>query len=108
MKQMSATQLDEFLQQNRQEAVLIDVREAHELANGMLEKTKHMPMNSIPEHVEELESVKNSPIVLICRSGQRSAQVGQYLEQLGFTDVINLEGGMNAWATQIDTSMRVY
>ncbi|MBL1457387.1 MAG: rhodanese-like domain-containing protein [Methylophaga sp.] len=108
MKQMSATQLDEFLQENTQEAILIDVREAHELANGMLENAKHMPMNSIPVHVEELESVKESPIVLICRSGQRSAQVGQYLEQLGFTDVINLEGGMNAWAAQIDTNMRVY
>lgn len=108
MKQMSATQLDEFLQENAQEAILIDVREAHELANGMLEHAQHMPMNSIPAHVEELETVKDSPIVLICRSGQRSAQVGQYLEQLGFTDVINLEGGMNAWAAQIDTNMRVY
>ena len=78
MKQMSATQLDEFLQENAQEAILIDVREAHELANGMLENAQHMPMNSIPAHVDELEPVKDSPIVLICRSGQRSAQVGQY------------------------------
>lgn len=108
MKQISATQLNAFLQEQPQQALLIDVREAHELANGMLENAKHMPMNSIPAHVDELESAKDSPIVLICRSGQRSAQVGQYLEQLGFTDVINLEGGMNSWAAQIDTSMRVY
>lgn len=108
MKQMSATQLDGFLQENGQEAILIDVREAHELANGMLKNAQHMPMNSIPAHIDELETVKDSPIVLICRSGQRSAQVGQYLEQLGFSDVINLEGGMNAWAAQIDTSMKVY
>ena len=40
MKQMSATQLNEFLQENAQEAILIDVREAHELANGMLENAK--------------------------------------------------------------------
>lgn len=108
MKQMSAIQLEEFLQGNAEQAILIDVREAHELANGMLENAQHMPMNSIPAHVGELETMKDSPIVLICRSGQRSAQVGQYLEQLGFTDVINLEGGMNAWAAQIDTSMKVY
>ncbi|HAO25685.1 MULTISPECIES: rhodanese-like domain-containing protein [unclassified Methylophaga] len=108
MKQMSATQLDEFLQKNAQEAILIDVREAHELANGMLENAQHMPMNSIPAHVGELEMAKESPIVLICRSGQRSAQVGQYLEQLGFSDVINLDGGMNAWAAEIDSSMKVY
>ena len=74
----------------------------------MLENAQHLPMNSIPAHVDELESIKESPIVLICRSGQRSAQVGHYLEQLGFSDVINLEGGMNAWATQIDTNMKVY
>lgn len=108
MKQMSAIQLDEFLQDHGQEAILIDVREAHELANGMLKNAQHMPMNSIPAQVGELETMKDSPIVLICRSGQRSAQVGQYLEQLGFSDVINLDGGMNAWAAQIDTSMKVY
>jgi len=108
MKQMSATQLDEFLQEGASAAVLIDVRETHELANGMLKNAIHIPMNSIPGQVDELESNKNSPIVLICRSGQRSAQVGQYLEQLGFTDVINLEGGMNSWAAQIDTTMKVY
>ena len=65
MKQMSATQLDEFLQENTQEAILIDVREAHELANGMLENAKHMPMNSIPVHVEELESVKELSLIHI-------------------------------------------
>lgn len=108
MKQMSATQLDEFLQDHGQQAMLIDVREAHELANGMLENAQHIPMNDIPAQVSELETLKDSPIVLICRSGQRSAQVGQYLEKLGFSDVINLEGGMNAWAAQIDTSMNVY
>ena len=100
MKQLSATQLNEFLQQGASTAVLIDVREAHELANGMLKNAIHIPMND--------ESNKNSPIVLICRSGQRSAHVGQYLEQLGFTDVINLEGGMNGWAAQIDSTIRVY
>lgn len=108
MKQMSAIQLDEFLQENTQDTVLIDVRETHELANGMLENAQHIPMNSFPAQIGELESVKDRSIVLICRSGQRSAQVGQYLEQLGFSDVINLQDGMNAWAAQIDTSMKVY
>lgn len=108
MKQLSATQLNEFLQQGASTAVLIDVREAHELANGMLKNAIHIPMNDIPQQLHELESNKNSPIVLICRSGQRSAHVGQYLEQLGFTDVINLEGGMNGWAAQIDSTIRVY
>lgn len=106
MKQMNANELATWLPENN--ALLLDVREAHELANGMLETAKHIPMNHIPARISELESAKNSPIVLICRSGQRSMQVGQYLEQAGFTDVINLQGGMNSWATDVDPSMRVY
>ncbi len=106
MKQMNATELAAWLPENN--AMLVDVREAHELPNGMLEDAKHIPMNHIPARIDELESAKNSPIVLICRSGQRSMQVGQYLEQAGFTDVINLQGGMNSWATDVDPSMRVY
>lgn len=106
MKQMNATELAAWLPDHQ--AVLIDVREAHELANGALKDIKHIPMNHIPARIGELESVKDSPIVLICRSGQRSMQVGQYLEQSGFTDVINLQGGMNGWATDVDPSMRVY
>lgn len=106
MKQMNATELAAWLPDNA--ALLIDVREAHELANGMLKDAKHIPMNHIPARINELEAAKNSPIVLICRSGQRSMQVGQYLEQSGFTDVINLQNGMNGWASDVDPSMRVY
>ena len=106
MKQMNATELAAWLPDHQ--AVLMDVREAHELANGMLKDARHIPMNHIPARIGELESAKDSPIVLICRSGQRSMQVGQYLEQSGFTDVINLQGGMNGWATDVDPSMRVY
>lgn len=106
MKQMNATELAAWLLEN--DAMLLDVREAHELANGMIKNAKHIPMNHVPARIGELESAKNSPIVLICRSGQRSMQVGQYLEQSGFTDVINLQGGMNSWATDVDPSMRVY
>lgn len=106
MKQMNATELAAWLPVNN--ALLIDVREAHELTNGMIKEAKHIPMNHIPARLGELESAKHSPIVLICRSGQRSMQVGQYLEQAGFDDVINLQGGMNSWATDIDPSMNVY
>lgn len=106
MKQMNATELAAWLPDHN--AMLVDVREAHELANGMLEDAKHIPMNHIPARISELEPAKNSQLVLICRSGQRSMQVGQYLEQAGFTDVINLQGGMNSWATDVDPSMRVY
>jgi rhodanese-related sulfurtransferase len=107
MKQMTPIQLQTYLLSGTQ-ATLVDIREQHELQHGMLQDAIHIPMQSIPEKIAELGENKNKAIVLICRSGKRSDQVGQYLEQLGFGDVINLVGGMNAWAADIDSSMHVY
>jgi len=79
-----------------------------ELEFGVIDEAIHIPMQSVPGQLNELEKHKNETVVLICRSGRRSEQIGQFLEQMGFTDVINLAGGMNAWATDVDTSMSVY
>jgi rhodanese-related sulfurtransferase len=107
MKQMNAIEVRDFLAANPQ-AVKVDVREAHELANGLLEDAIHIPLQTIPGQLPMLEQYKATPIVLLCRSGMRSDQAGQFLEQNGFTDVINLVGGMNGWAEQVDPSMNVY
>lgn len=87
---------------------LIDVREQHELSHGMIEDAIHIPMQEIPNKLSDLEQEKVNKVVLICRSGNRSNQVGQFMEQNGFSDVINLVGGMNAWASKIDPTMTVY
>lgn len=63
-------------------------------------------MQSIPNRLDELP--KDSPIITICHHGMRSQQVAQFLLQNGFTDVINLTGGVNAWAAQVDNSMPTY
>ncbi len=107
MKQMTSTELQAMLTSGVK-PVLIDVREGHELANGTIEDAIHIPMNEVPARLEEFAPYKDKTVVLICRSGKRSAQVGQFMEHAGFTDVINLEDGMNGWATDVDTSMTVY
>ncbi|OUR64791.1 sulfurtransferase [Methylophaga sp. 42_25_T18] len=107
MKQMTVTELRDYLATGVA-PILIDVRETHELQHGMLEGAIHIPMQTVPAKMDEFDQDKTKPVVLICRSGKRSDQVGQYLEQNGFSDVINLVGGMNAWAAEIDTSMSVY
>jgi rhodanese-related sulfurtransferase len=107
MKQMNAIEVRDFLAKNKN-AVKIDVRETVELQNGMLEDAIHIPVQTIPGQLDMLDKHKNDPIVLICRSGMRSDQAGNYLEQNGFINVINLVGGMNAWAKNIDTSMNIY
>lgn len=107
MKQMSAIDLEEFLATNKK-PILLDVREQHELANGVLDGSVHIPMQQIPEKIAEVATNKDETIVVICRTGNRSDNVGQFLEQNGFTDVINLAGGMNAWAIDIDDTVTTY
>ena len=85
---------------------LLDVREAEELENGVIDGAIHIPMGSIPERMRELD-VK-SRFVVICRTGNRSRKVAQYLTSNGFEDVLNLSEGMNGWAKEIDTKMSVY
>ncbi|WP_298300425.1 rhodanese-like domain-containing protein [Hydrotalea sp.] len=76
---------------------LIDVREPHENADfnigGLL-----LPLGKVQTmQIEAIEDLKEEPIIVYCRSGNRSMQAAMILEQLGFTDVTNLSGGMLAW-----------
>ena len=107
MRQMTAIELNDFLQ-TASAPVMIDVRETEELEFGVLDGASHIPMQQVPSKLNDLEKNKKDTIVLICRSGRRSDQVGQFLEQMGFTDIINLSDGMNGWASNVDTSMTVY
>lgn len=104
---MTAVEVQKLLQANV-DTVKIDVREDIELTHGVIEGAIHIPMQQIPEKITELEQYKSSTIVIICRSGMRSHQVGSFLEQEGFSDIINLEGGMNSWAADVDANMSVY
>ena len=71
---------------------LVDVREPAEVAAGMLPDAVNIPMSKFVERVNELDPER--PVVLVCRSGNRSGQVAEYLVGHGFTKVVNLTGGM--------------
>lgn len=85
---------------------LLDVREEWEFSICQIEGSRNVPMAQIPAAVQELDP--GSPTVVICHHGTRSAQVADYLERCGFDKVINLEGGIDAWAREIDPSMPTY
>lgn len=78
-------------------ALLIDVREADEYAEGHAPGSTLIPLGQLQQRLPEISGYKNQPVVLICRSGRRSAQALKLLEQAGFSAAVNLEGGMNAW-----------
>lgn len=107
MNQLSARELADWLASPERVApALLDVREAWETDICRLETAKLVPMRSIPDRAQELDAAK--PIVVICHHGVRSLQVAHYLSRLGFEQVFNLQGGMAAWADQVDPAMPRY
>ncbi len=72
----------------------VDVREPNEVAAGTLPGAISIPLGQLPGRLAELD--KNRRVVLLCRSGGRSTTAAQYLTANGFTDVVNLAGGMLA------------
>jgi rhodanese-related sulfurtransferase len=76
---------------------VIDVREPHEYAEFNI-GAQLIPLGKIQSmQIEELEDLREEPIILHCRSGVRSVTAGLVLEQMGFTNVTNVTGGVLAW-----------
>jgi len=86
--------------------LLLDVREAWEFGICRLDKARLIPMHQLPARLPELDPQRET--VVICHHGIRSDQVARYLEHLGFTRVINLQGGMAAWGRDVDPAMPSY
>ena len=74
---------------------LLDVREDDEWAAGHAPGAVHVPMMEIPARSDEVPDDRD--VVVVCRVGQRSAQVVAYLRQQGWDRVVNLDGGMAGW-----------
>lgn len=89
---MEATQLI-----NHHDAVVLDVREDQEVAEGRIPQAKHIPLRQLVTRMTELEKFKGRPVVVNCRSGQRSASACRVLKKQGFEQVYNLAGGIIAW-----------
>lgn len=85
---------------------LLDVRQDWETKLCRLANAMHIPIEEIEFRTEELDPANE--IVVYCHQGVRSAAVAEYLRQLGFRDVKNLAGGLDAWARTVDLSMRRY
>ena len=107
MRQLSASQLKDWLADpQRSNPVLLDVREPWEFQTCRIAGSISMPMRAIPARYQELE--RDADIVMVCHHGARSFQAGMYLEQVGFGNIINLHGGVAAWARDVDPAMPTY
>lgn len=82
---------------NHKEALVLDVREPDEYKNGHLLNAKHIPLGKLRDRLGELERYRDKPIVVVCRSGSRSAMACTILGKGGFAQSFNLAGGVTAW-----------
>jgi len=94
IKEIEANELADRMEDNKPR--IIDVREIREISAGTVPGAEAMPMASVPARMNEL--TREEELVVICRSGARSAQVCMFLQQQGYDNVYNLRGGMIAWA----------
>jgi rhodanese-related sulfurtransferase len=82
---------------NRQDAVILDVREPAEFKSGHIPNARNIPAEQVANRLKELEKFKARPILLACASGSRSGIAGTALQKAGFAQVCSLAGGMGAW-----------
>lgn len=111
MREYSAQELKAYLESRTQEPdepqpLLLDVRQPWEYEVCKIPDSVLIPMSQIPAALETLDL--NRETVVICHHGIRSRSVGRYLEQAGFSNIINLSGGVAQWAKTVDTAMPTY
>ena len=90
--------------------VVLDVREPWELQTSSVKPDGFeliaMPVRSVPARYLELD--RDRPVACMCHHGARSAQVVHFLMQQGFTQTVNIHGGINAWSRERDPAVPVY
>jgi rhodanese-related sulfurtransferase len=107
MEQMTPEALAEWLQEGAEDApLLLDVREPWEFAICRIEGSQLLPMGQIVASLGRLDPRRET--VVICHHGIRSQQVARYLEHQGFQHIVNLSGGVDAWARRVDPTMPTY
>lgn len=97
MKEITSKEVKERLEKG-EKLHLIDVREVDEIQAGHIEGVTHIPVGSVESRINELS--KDTPYIIVCRSGARSGRATEYLESQGF-DVTNMAGGMLSWEGKV-------
>jgi len=82
---------------NQKDAVVIDVRAPGEYAQGHILNARNIPLGELDARLKEIERYKEKPLILSCGRGDQSASAASALRKHGFTQVVNLSGGIAAW-----------
>lgn len=103
MKSITVLELEKWKEEGK-DFQLIDVRENEEYAQANIDG-EHIVLGTIPQNLDKIEKEKD--VVVMCRSGKRSANAIMFLEQNGFDNLYNLDGGILAYKAEIDETLDV-
>lgn len=95
VKHLSPGQVVQLM--NNDDAIVLDVRDDAEIREGIIGKSKHIPVSMLAKRLAELDKHRDKTVIAYCRSGNRSSQACRILRKAGFGKVVNLRGGMLAW-----------
>jgi len=84
---------------NDDKTIVVDIRDDSEVEDGVIQGAKHIPLANLETRIGELDKFKSAPIVVYCKTGNRSGGACKTLTNAGFENVNNLEGGIMAWET---------
>lgn len=114
MRAITPAQMDDWLRAETGAGgpgpLVLDVREPWELQTASVRadgfELMHMPMRTLPARLGELDPER--PTACLCHHGVRSAQVAHFLAQHGFSRVVNIHGGIDAWSRERDPGVPLY
>jgi len=82
---------------NREEGLVLDVRDKNEFKNGHIASALNIPFSALDSRMKELDDHKSKPVIVVCKIGQHARSAGKKLKDAGFEDVRRLGGGMAEW-----------
>lgn len=91
------TPAEATLMMNREDALVLDVRETGEWGSGHIHGARHITLGQLEKRLSELDKFKEKPIIVVCATGNRSSSACGQLKKHGFDKVYSLGGGVSSW-----------
>ena len=85
---------------NRENAVVVDVRERKEFESGHIVDSLNIPLNKLKQRLTELKNHEQKPLIVVCKLGQHSGEAAKLLQEAGHINVVRLTGGLSEWKAQ--------
>lgn len=82
---------------NKEDALVLDIRESNELGQGSIRGARHLALSVLKQRLEELHEYIEKPVIAYCKAGNRSTQACEILKKNNFSNVMSLKGGLEAW-----------